>query len=617
MTQIYQGQNGREYTIEKTELASGGEGSIYAIQGNDELVLKIFKPDRRTKDREDKLLKMIEYELDKEQLKQITWPQDVVYDDTSFVGYVMPRLYENRNLNVVYSTAGNKLDLRHRILIAYNLCAAVDTVHNLGQVCGDLNPQNICVNLNLTSESALRVTLVDTDSYHISDGDKIHRCEVGLANYLAPEIQKKMDKGQDLRSASLPTYTKETDLFALAVHIFALLMNGCHPFACAKQTNVGYENTMEVMDDTDQESVVLPQPIENIKDGFFPFYQQKKGVTYPLYAPDFKALPKDIQDLFVKAFVDGYENPSERPTTEKWLSILRKYQSPLQFEQCEKKHYYLKENSIHCPYCEANSRMLRMMNYAKMDIPNSEERTTETVDSQSQPIIQNSSSKEQNGNSTVNNEKAELGMWEIVCIVLLVLIAFVIWWGIWEDNYADTKDVNGTSQQYTQTTAESYNVTTTNAYDTAGNDGDCMSEDVFVTIDGTRFTIPCTYAHFTEKYEPWEEYEEGMSYYRLEGLEIALYGNGFEKKLEKNDRLESIDIWLLGDEYVETVCGINSYMTKWEVRQALEHEKGIVDVQEYDEGVEFTCTVSQTIQIYVMIGFDSDRMSYITYYISY
>lgn len=358
---IYQGKSGTSYMVTETPLASGGEGSIYAINGEETSVLKVFKQDRRTKEREEKLLKMVEYRLDTEQLNQVTWPQDVVYDQSGFVGYVMPRLWDNQNLNKVYATQNNALSLRHRMLIAYNLCAAIDTVHSLNQVCGDLNPQNICVNLNLQSNSALRITLVDTDSYHITDGDKTYRCEVGLANYLAPEIQNKLINGRNLRNAPLPTFTKETDLFALAVHIFSLVMNGCHPFACAKQTNNGYENTMEAMNDKDYESVVLPQPIDNIKEGFFPFHQEKEGITYPLYAPDFKLLPKELQELFIRAFEMGYQNPKERPTTTEWLEVLKKYLSSTEFQQCERKHYYYNNNENKCPYCEASQRMMRVM----------------------------------------------------------------------------------------------------------------------------------------------------------------------------------------------------------------------------------------------------------------
>ncbi len=361
MDQIYKGTNGTDYMVSETPLASGGEGYIYEIRGYKELVLKVFKPERRTKEREEKLLKMIQYKLDKEQLQQITWPQDVVYDEDEFVGYVMPRLWDNQNLNKVYATGNDNLTLRHRMLIAYNLCAAINTVHSLNQVCGDLNPQNICVNLNLQSKDALRITLVDTDSYHITDDNKTYRCEVGLGNYLAPEIQNKLSNGLDLKSASLPTFTKETDLFALAVHIFSLVMNGCHPFACAKKTNQGYEHNMEQMNDVTCDSVVLPQPVDNIKDGFFPFHQKKEGITYPLYAPEFESLPVELQTMFIRAFEDGYKKPKARPNTEDWLDVLKSLLDSSYYNQCMKRHYYFTISGTGCPYCAAEERMRRVL----------------------------------------------------------------------------------------------------------------------------------------------------------------------------------------------------------------------------------------------------------------
>ena len=361
MNNMYQGRSGNLYTVNSNPMAKGGEGSIYEIEGYPDFVLKVFRNDRRTAEREEKLIRMVQYQLTDAQLLQVTWPQDVVYDQYGFAGYIMPRLRDNQNLNNVYATQANQFDLRHRIVIAYNLCVAIDTIHSIHQVCGDLNPQNICVDLNMNSSHALCVTLVDTDSYHIIDNGITYRCEVGLANYIAPEVQIKLCQGVNLRSAPLPTYTKETDLFALAVHIFSLLMNGCHPFACAKKTNYGYEHNMDVNDYTNQESVVLPQPIDNIKDGFFPFHQQKAGVTYPLYAPDFQALPQDLQGMFIRAFEDGYMDPRRRPTAEEWMAVLGKYWSTMGFDQCQNGHYFFRNNTGKCPFCEANQRMMQML----------------------------------------------------------------------------------------------------------------------------------------------------------------------------------------------------------------------------------------------------------------
>ena len=115
---MYQGRSGNLYTVNSNPMAKGGEGSIYEIEGYPDFVLKVFRNDRRTAEREEKLIRMVQYQLTDAQLLQVTWPQDVVYDQYGFAGYIMPRLRDNQNLNNVYATQANQFDLRHRIVIA-------------------------------------------------------------------------------------------------------------------------------------------------------------------------------------------------------------------------------------------------------------------------------------------------------------------------------------------------------------------------------------------------------------------------------------------------------------------------------------------------------------------
>ena len=242
-------------------------------------------------------------------MEHVTWPKDVVYKNGRFAGYVMPKINNNKSLNVMYKTVkyNEKDEFIKKIIIAWNFCVAINSVHNAGQVCGDLNPNNITVNPNKGT-----VTLVDTDSYHITEKNRnrVYRCEVGMPDYLAPEIHEKMKKYKRLDTAPLPTFTRQTDLFALAVHIFALLMNGCHPFANAVDLSQNHA------------SVAAPQPIENIRNGFFPFYMNKSGLTIPKYAPKFDQLPEKIRKLFIRAFVDGHKNPQVRPDAVEWYNAL-------------------------------------------------------------------------------------------------------------------------------------------------------------------------------------------------------------------------------------------------------------------------------------------------------
>ena len=373
MGKIYRGTSGVQYQIEEQRLAGGGEGSVFGIQGQPQFVAKIYKENRRTSEREQKLCHMIQYRLTPDQLKQITWPQDVLYDENGFAGYVMPRLDKTDSLVSIYSNGfDNKYDIRYRVLAAINLCVALKTVHEMGQVCGDLNPQNICINLDTTDAvNGFHVTLVDTDSYHFTADGKTYRCEVGLGDYIAPELQNKMAQGYDLKNVPLPSYTKETDLFALAVHIFTLLMNGCHPFACAKENNVKVSDIAQIQETSFRDSVVAPQPIENIKNGFFPFFDKKDGITTPIYAPAFQYLPEEIQVLFIRTFVEGYEDPSKRVTEDEWIAALKNtkfVKRECGANEAKKVHYFFEHNVV-CPICATQERIVKMFGGDPVDPP--------------------------------------------------------------------------------------------------------------------------------------------------------------------------------------------------------------------------------------------------------
>lgn len=351
----YQGLSGTVYEVEEKRLAGGGEGNVHAIIGNDKQVAKIFKVNKRDTWREEKLRLMLEKKLSEEQMRQITWPQDVIYNRDGFAGYIMPKLINASSLTELYTE--EKYDLRFRLMAAVNLCEAIDTVHHMGQVCGDLNPQNIFVNLDKNDrQNGFKVTLVDTDSYHFTANGTTYRCEVGLGDYIAPELQNKMAARCDLRTVPLPSYTRETDLFALAVHIFCLLMNGCHPFACARDTSPGESNISRMTAGRVEDSIVCPQPIDNIKNGFFPFYEKRQGTVIPVYAPEFESLPDEIRTMFVRTFVDGYSEPLKRVTASEWSQALRKLTGRVR--QCSKvvSEYYF-DHVSECPLCKVRERL--------------------------------------------------------------------------------------------------------------------------------------------------------------------------------------------------------------------------------------------------------------------
>lgn len=60
MDMQYRGLRGEIYNVDTQKLAGGGEGSIHNVIGNDLLVAKIFRPDKRNHEREEKLCYMVQ-----------------------------------------------------------------------------------------------------------------------------------------------------------------------------------------------------------------------------------------------------------------------------------------------------------------------------------------------------------------------------------------------------------------------------------------------------------------------------------------------------------------------------------------------------------------------------
>ena len=337
---IYSGKGGLKYEVSQNPLAAGGEGEIFLVISQSDCVAKIYKHGKATIEKERKLIKMVSEPPDQSVLSQIAWPRDVLYSNNQFVGFTMPKMAVKEVLNVIYEYGNTAkypdMPWESKIIIAENLCAVLHTMHKNDHVCGDLNPKNISID-----PSTGLVVFLDTDSYHIKDGNIVYRCDVGIPEYLPVEIQNKMRGGNDLTTANLPTFSKETDNFALAIHIFQLLMNGVHPFACAILPS--------------QSSVTAPQPSDNIIKGEFPFMQNIQGVKIPAFAPEINILSKEIQDLFKRAFIKGHKNPNERPRPEEWHQALRELRGKLKKCKLINHHQYYKGLSF-CPWCDADSK---------------------------------------------------------------------------------------------------------------------------------------------------------------------------------------------------------------------------------------------------------------------
>lgn len=345
----FKGKQGKKYLLGEQIGKPGGEGIVYVLQKVPGKVAKVLHAQHRTTARERKLELMLLYKAP----PHTAWPEDILYDeDGKFAGYTMPLVENAQELREIYATSPAGGSQQFRIMVAKNLCETVKGLHNIGVVVGDFNPKNILVN------QAGNVELIDTDSYHVRHptNGHINRCVVGLPELLAAELQSKLQNGYTLSSASLPTFTLETDCFALAVLVFQLLINGCHPFST---------RTVPVQLTDRQSSVGCPQPVENILNGQSPFFVSMPGLDTPIYAPKslLTNLSDNVQALFCRAFVDGYTNPKVRPTCDEWISALSLLEyggdvlpvvtsNAIYCTTCGKQ---LPKDAVKCPYCAAEA----------------------------------------------------------------------------------------------------------------------------------------------------------------------------------------------------------------------------------------------------------------------
>lgn len=319
------------------ELGSGGEGSVYSLIGRPNSVLKIYHPNMlKSSDLERKVSFMVSVRssIDAHVLPSLAWPSDVVRDSHGkFAGFVMPKV-SGAPINKCYGSFDFTLSYFQRIRIARNLCSLVVGIHSINQTIGDFNPNNIFVD----RKTGL-VSLVDTDSFHLKNMRGIvFRCGVGLGEYLAPEIQ-----GINLSTTTSQTYTQDTDRFALAIHIFRLLMNGTHPYTTAKASIGAGTNTVS--------SVSLPQKETAIKNGESPHFSRKRaGTIIPPYCPQLDILPENIRSLFQRAFDFGHSDPNKRPSAAEWFLELQRVEKDVVTCTADKKHTYLQQ-ARKCPWC--------------------------------------------------------------------------------------------------------------------------------------------------------------------------------------------------------------------------------------------------------------------------
>lgn len=352
---VIQGLNGQRYTLEK-EVGAGGEGRVYRIAGK-KLVAKIYK--KAEPEVEGKIRYMVQHpiaDLRDSQGKVIltlAWPQDILSDDQgAFIGYTMPFIQNG----VEICTIARGCDMpkaqamfpdynwMFNLRVALNLSRAVAYLHSRNCIVGDLNCKNIMI-----SPGGV-ITMLDNDSFDLLDtASGIHfRCCAGTQDYLAPELQ-----GRNLRSPGA-VFSVHSDNFALAIHIFQLLMNNFHPFTG--------KNLVVVKDSTS-----VNQRLDHLVNGKCPFIHNYPDLTVPIGAPYLNEMvsPQLVRDFYRTFNYDASSiqaRASQRTTAAQWVTDLQQYlnqfYTPGQAYRCRNsaRHFYLRQFGK-CGLCAAEARL--------------------------------------------------------------------------------------------------------------------------------------------------------------------------------------------------------------------------------------------------------------------
>lgn len=309
-----------EQYITTRELGRGGEGTVYELRNQGELVVKKYN-ETLTGEKIAKLKLMVAMRSPAIEA-YAAWPVDLVRDESGFFcGFVMKKLAGYVPMHMVFSPMDRKKmfpDKGYNFLvhIARNLASAFFRLHEAGLIIGDVNEGNI-----LISSSGM-VAFIDCDSFQVRDADTYYYCEVGVPRYTPPELLK-------LGSFEHTVRTVNTDSFSLAVLIFQLLFLGRHPFAGKNKTAA----------DIDEETA--------IRQGYFAYsLDNKKNKLAP---PNDSFAIANLSEELVLHFHQAFEY-STRPLPADWVKALDAFLSDMITCGNSRLHTYpakMKE----CPWC--------------------------------------------------------------------------------------------------------------------------------------------------------------------------------------------------------------------------------------------------------------------------
>ncbi len=317
-------RSGTSYRLGQ-EIGAGGNGIVYAVSRQPDLVAKIYKCPLTQHDigKLGALMQGATPEL----LSVAAWPMDGLASRAGqLIGFLMPRILDAHPLYELYSPRARiqhfpSADFRFLIHAAANVARLFAAVHAAGFICGDVNHSNILVRQTGT------VAAVDCDSFQVGDGSRFP-CLVGTELFVPPELL-------GTTFGSVPR-TVNHDCFGLAVLIFHLLFMGRHPFA-GRFLGKG------------------EMPIERaIAECRFAYGTdtRRTQMAPPPFTPPLDAIGPGLSLLFERAFHPDSRGGG-RPTPEDWIDALESLKASL--VPCREILWHHHRASAACPWCAIES----------------------------------------------------------------------------------------------------------------------------------------------------------------------------------------------------------------------------------------------------------------------
>lgn len=230
-----------------------------------------------------------------------------------------------------YIEAAELGDFRTMLSTAIGLSRTIRRMHQAGLAHSDLSCNNVLIDPKTGSS-----VVIDIDSLVVPNKYAPEVC--GTRGYIAPEVLSTLELDFSDPARKLPSVL--TDLHALPVLIYEYLFLR-HPLLGPKI----YSSESAEMDDF----YALGPKATFIED---PNDRSNRPADLKV---TIGSLSRGLEQLFLKAFVNGLHEPSERPTAMDWeKELLRAWDRlvPCANPKCEKKWFILRDESRPvCPFC--------------------------------------------------------------------------------------------------------------------------------------------------------------------------------------------------------------------------------------------------------------------------